>query len=139
MQISQKGETFLVSLKLSAVWGNFIFHHSCLLLQKNTSFLQFGQVENIQGHLFQKVFLICFRFLSPQAAQKEDDELFASHRQIYISRTFTKTKKSGICAEYSISSKFHLSKFKTYFSQFIDKLLNIEEVEYLIYHVKFKM
>ena len=36
-------------------------------------------------------------------------------------------------------SKFHLSKWKTYFSQFIDKYLKIEEVEYLIHYVKFKM
>ena len=28
---------------------------------------------------------------------------------------------------------------KTYFSQFIDKFLKIEEVEYLIHYVKFKM
>ena len=38
-----------------------------------------------------------------------------------------------------MSSKFHLSKWKTYFPQFIDKLLKIEEVKYLIYYVKFKM
>ena len=38
-----------------------------------------------------------------------------------------------------MSSKFHLSKWKTYFSQFIDKFLKIEEVEYLIHYVKFKM
>ena len=38
-----------------------------------------------------------------------------------------------------MSSKFHLSKSKTYFSQFIDKLLKIEEVEYLIHDVKFNM
>ena len=38
-----------------------------------------------------------------------------------------------------MNSKFHLSKWKAYFSQFIDKLLKIEEVEYLIQYVKFKM
>ena len=38
-----------------------------------------------------------------------------------------------------MSSKFHLSKWKTYFSQFIDKFLKIDEVEYLIHYVKFKM
>ena len=37
-----------------------------------------------------------------------------------------------------MSSKFHLSKWKTYFSQFIDKFLKIEKVEYLIHYVKFK-
>ena len=37
-----------------------------------------------------------------------------------------------------MNSKFHLSKWKTYFSQFIDKFLKIEEVEYLN-KVKLKM
>ena len=58
---------------------------------------------------------------------------------MYVSRTFTKAKKSAICAEYPMGSKFHLSKWKTYFSQFIEKFLKIEEVEYLIHYVKFKM
>ena len=35
--------------------------------------------------------------------------------------------------------KFDLSKWKTYFSQFIDKCLKIEEVEYLIHYVRLKM
>ena len=61
-----KGGT-LVSLKLSPIWGNLTLHHSCLPLPKNTSFLQFGQVENIRGHLFEKIFLVCFSPLSPQA------------------------------------------------------------------------
>ena len=39
----------------------------------------------------------------------------------------------------NMSSKFHLSKWKTHFSQFIDKLFKIEEVEYLIHYVKFNM
>ena len=38
-----------------------------------------------------------------------------------------------------MGSKFHLSKWKTYFSQFIDKFLKIEEAEYLIHYVKFNM
>ena len=38
-----------------------------------------------------------------------------------------------------MSLKFHLSKWKPYFSQFIDKFLKIEEVEYLIHYVKFNM
>ena len=38
-----------------------------------------------------------------------------------------------------MSSKFHLSKWKTYFSQFIDKFLQIEEVEYLIHYVNIKL
>ena len=48
-------------------------------------------------------------------------------------------EKSVIFAEHPMSSKFHLSKWKTYFSQFIDKFLKIEEVEYLNHYVKFKM
>ena len=36
-------------------------------------------------------------------------------------------------------SKFQLSKWKTYFSQFIDKYLKTEEVEYLIHYVEFTM
>ena len=38
-----------------------------------------------------------------------------------------------------MSSKLHLSKWQTYFSQFIDKFLKIEDVQYLIRYVKFKM
>ena len=108
---NRKRRIFLVSLKLSAIWGNLTLHHSCLPLPKKTSFLQLGQVENIHEHLFEKIFLICFIPLSPQAEQKEDDEHFASHLQIYLSRTFTKTKK----------------------------FLKTEEVEYLIHYVQFKM
>ena len=111
----------------------------CSFQKRPSSFLQFGQVENIHGHLFEKIVLICFSPLSPQAEQKEDDEYFTNHLQMYVSRTFTKAKKSVICAEYPMSSKFHLSKWKTYFSQFIDKYLKIQEVEYLIHYVKFKM
>ena len=85
--------TFLVSLKLSAIWGNLTFHHSCLSLPKKTSFIQFGQVENIRGHLFEKVFLF-FYTLSPQAEQKEDNEHFSNHLQMYVSRTLTKNKNS---------------------------------------------
>ena len=96
-----KGETFLVSLKLSAIWGN-------------NSFLQFGQADNVRGHLFEKIFLVCFSPLSPQAEQKEDDEHFANHLQMYVRRT--KAKKSLLCAEYpSKSSKFHLSKLENIF------------------------
>ena len=108
-------------------------------LPKKTSFLQFGQVENTQGHLFEKIFLICCSPLSPQAEWKEDDEHFANHLQMYVSRTLTKAKQFVIYAEYPMSSKFHLSKWKRYFSQFIDKYLKIEEVKYLIHYVKFKM
>ena len=114
-------------------------HHPSLPLPRKTSFFQFVQVENIHWHVFEKIFLICFSPLSPHAEQKEDDEHFANNLQIYVSRTFTKDKKSVIYAEYPMSSKFHLSKWKTFFSQFIDKFLKIKEVEYLIHYVKFKM
>ena len=129
----------LVSLKLSAILGNLTLPHSCLPLPKKNFFFQFGQAENIHGYLFEKIFLVCFSLLSPQSEQKEDNEHFANNFQMYLSRTFAKAKKSVICSEYPMSSKFYLSKWKTYFSQFIDKYLKIEEVEYLIHYVKFKM
>ena len=138
IQISQKEELSLIKTKCylgSSHFAPFLPAPS----KKDLSFLRFGLVENMHGHLFEKIFLVCFSPLSPQAEQKEDDEHFANHLQMYVSRTFTKAKKSVICAEYPMSSKFHLSKWKTYFSQFIDKYLKIEEVEYLIHYVKFKM
>ena len=46
---------------------------------------------------------------------------------MYVSKTFTEAKKSVLCAEYpSHELKFHLSKWKTYFFQFIDKFLKTE-------------
>ena len=89
-----KEETFLVSLQLSAIWGNFTLNHFCLPLPKNSSisFLQFGQIENIRGHLLEKIFLVCFSLLSPQAEWKEDDEHFANYLQMYVSRNFTDAK-----------------------------------------------
>ena len=120
----------LVSLKLSAIWGNLTLHHSCLLFPKKTSFLQFAQAENVHGYFFEKIFL---------AEWKEGDEHFANHLQMYVSRTFTKAKKSVICSEYPKSSNFNLFKWKTYFSQFIDKYLKTDQVEYLIHYVIFKI
>ena len=38
-----------------------------------------------------------------------------------------------------MSSKFHLPKWKTYLSQFTNKYLKIEEVEYLNHYAKFKV
>ena len=101
-----KGETSLISLKLSAIWSNLALHHSCLPLLKNTFFLQFGQVENIRGHLFEKNLFGFFSPLSPhsplspQAEYKEDDEHFANRFQMYVSRTFTKARKSVIWEEH---------------------------------------
>ena len=79
--------------------------------KRPSSLLQFGQVENIHGHLIEKIFLICLSPLSPQAEQKEDNEHFVSHLQIHLSRASTKIKK----------------------------FLKIEEAEYLIHYTKFKM
>ena len=95
-----KGETSLISLKLSAIWSNLALHHSCLPLLKNTFFLQFGQVENIRGHLFEKNLSGFLSPLSPQAEYKEDDGHFANRFQIYVSSTFTKARKSVIWEEH---------------------------------------
>ena len=111
IQLSQKQKHFQSHKRLCTIWTNLTLHHPSLPLPKRpSSFLQFGQVENIYEHLFEKIFLICFRPLSPQAGLKEDDEHFANHLQMYRNRTFTKAQKSVICAEYPMSSKFHLSK-----------------------------
>ena len=57
-----------------------------------------------------------------------------------VRRTFGETQKSVLCARrIPMSSKFHLPKWKTYFSQCIDTFLKIEKVEYLIHRVKFKI
>ena len=87
-----KGETSLVSLKLSAIWNNLTLHHSCLSLPKNTSFFQFGQLENICWHSLEKIFLVCFSPLSPHAGQKEVDEHFANHLQMYVGRPLLRPK-----------------------------------------------
>ena len=81
---------------------------------------------------------MCFRTLSPQTQQKEDDEHFANHLQMSVG-PLLRAKNYAICPEYPMSSKFDLSKWKTYFSQFIDKFLNNEELEYLIHYVKFEI
>ena len=43
------------------------------------------------------------------------------------------------CPKFPIGSKLYFYQLKTYFSQFIDKFLKFEEMEYLITHVKFEM
>ena len=63
-----EGETFLALLKLTAIWGNLTFRHSCLPLPKKDLFPSVSsRRENIRGHLSEKIFLICFSPLSPQA------------------------------------------------------------------------
>ena len=56
---------------------------------------------------------------------------------MYVNRNFPEKKKSALCAEYPMSLKFNLSKWKTYFAQFNDKFLKIEG--YLIHYIKFKI
>ena len=75
----------------------------CPFQKRPLSFLQFGQVDNINGHLFENNFLICFIPLSPQVEWKEDDEYFANHLQMYVTKTLAKVKKSVLCAEYPMS------------------------------------
>ena len=43
---------------------------------------------------------MAFSPLSPQAEQKEYDKYFANQLQMYVSKTFTKAKKSVSYAEY---------------------------------------
>ena len=43
---------------------------------------------------------MAFSPLSPQAEQKEYDKYFANQLQMYVSKTFTKAKKSVLYAEY---------------------------------------
>ena len=76
--------------------------------------------------------MICFSPLSPQAEEKEDDEHFANHLQMYVSKTFTKAKNLYYARNtHPMSSKFYL--------QLNDKFFKTEEVEYLIHYVKFNM
>ena len=44
-------------------------------------------------------------------------------------------------AEFPVSSKFHFSRWKIYFAQFIfiDKYLQFKEIEYFIRYVKFEL
>ena len=56
---------------------------------------------------------------------------------MYVSRTFK--AKNMQYVQNPNELRILLSEWKTYFSQFIDKFLKIEEVEYLIHYVKFKM
>ena len=127
---------------MSAVWLNLTLHHRSLPSPKNTFVFHsvWASCQYPRALIWRKKnFLIWFSLLFPQEEWKEDDEHFANHVQIYVSRTSPKAKISALCAEYPMSWKLHLSERKTYFSQFIDKFLKIEEVEYLIHYVKFKM
>ena len=87
----------LVSLKLSAIWGYLTLHHSPAPSRKDLFPSVWLSIVNIHGHLFEKIFLVCFSPLSSQVEQKEDDEHFANHLQMYVRRTFTKAQKCVIC------------------------------------------
>ena len=54
-----------------------------------------------------------------------------------ICTAFPCAKNSAVCPETPMGSKFHFSKWKTYFSQVTDKFLKLEEMKYLIHHAKF--
>ena len=59
---------------------------------------------------------------------------------MYVCRIFNKANNLYYPQNtHPMSSKFHLSKWKAYFLQFIDKFFKIEELEYLIPYVKFNM
>ena len=57
-----------------------------------------------------------------------------------ISWAFPKVRNSKVCPKFLIGSKFYFfPHWKTYFSQFIEKFLKFEEMEYFIHHVQFEM
>ena len=59
---------------------------------------------------------------------------------MYVSKTFSKTKKSVLCAEYPFNElKIPFIQMENYISQFIGKFFKTEKVEYLIQYVKFNM
>ena len=98
-----KRRNFLSLIKNHVLFGgNLTLYHPSLLISKKVFlFPSFWPSRECKWHLFEKNFLICFSPLSPQAEWKEDDEHFANHLQMYVSKTFTKTKKSVLCPEYS--------------------------------------
>ena len=55
-----------------------------------------------------------------------------------ISRAFSKVKNHMAYTKFPMSSKFHFSLLKIYFSQFVDKFLKFEKMECLIHHVSLK-
>ena len=57
-------------------------------------------------------------------------------RGVRVSRAYPKVKNPVVCTKFCMGSKFHFSQWKTYFTEFINKFLKFEEMEYLIYHVK---
>ena len=65
---------------------------------------------------------------------------FFRYRYGLASRAFPEAKNSVVCAEISMSSKFHFSQWAIFaWFIFIDKCLKFEEIEYLIHYVKLEM
>ena len=81
IKILQKEKLFQSHKKLSAIWGNLTLYLPSLSLSKKT-FL-FPSVWPSTQRIY-----MALSPLSPQAEQKEDDEHFANHLQMYVSRTF---------------------------------------------------
>ena len=52
---------------------------------------------------------------------------------MYVSKIFTKAKKSVLCAEYPSNQNTHQNLIYPNGKQFIDRFFNIEEVVYLIH------
>ena len=46
-----------------------------------------------------------------------------------VSRAFPKIKNLVVCAKFPLGSKFHFFKWRTYFTQFIDKFFKFEDME----------
>ena len=126
------GETFLALFGVISPCTSL----TCPFQKRPYSFLQFGQVETIHGHLHEKKLPDLFYPLFLQAEQKEDDEHFANHLQMYVRRTIAKLKKFLLCAEYSMISKFQMENI---FSPIYWQILKNWGSGISNYYVKFKM
>ena len=58
----------------------------------------------------------------------------ALHNKAYL-----QGKNSAVSGEFPMGSKFHFSRCETYLSKYINKSLKFEEIEYIIYYIKFIM
>ena len=121
IEISQKEKLFKFHKKLSAIWGNLtLYHPSMPLSKKNFLFPSVWPSREYIWHLGSP--------LSPQEEQKKDDEPFANHLQMYVSKTSTKAKKPALGSEHP-SNELKIILFiqmENIFSQFIDKFLKIQ-------------
>ena len=111
----------------------------CPFQKKTFLFLSFWPIREYNGTYLQKNFLICFSPLSPQSRKRMMNTLLLISRCMKV-RPLLRPKTLYYAQNtHPISSKFHLSKWKTYFSQIVDKFFKIEDLEYLIHYVKFYM